>query len=119
MNEVTKLTLPSISLKRPSAKESNELIPNKANSFENQLEVTVKKLESMNAEIDVMMQNQNSTIQNTNAVSSSVSNVGNYIKNMAGIVENFSGDAKTQDSANDKSSKFVAAQYEKNSNGKA
>ena len=81
-------------------------------SFENTLQETVAKIESMGSEIDALIEGKET--KNTTAMREDVDQLGNMIQSMKGLVENISPPTKPQTG----SAKFVASQYEKMNRGK-
>ena len=109
MKEITNIRPIELDLKsRPTQKEldSSEDIKR---SFETELLQTVKKLETVENEIDAMIENH--VAQSSTGISSGVNSVGNYINSIAGIVEDLSPEHPNPTGV--KSSKFVTEQYSK------
>ncbi len=105
MTEINKIDLIKIEGLTKNGKSTND-ISELDNKFEDQLLKTVKKLETMENEVDAMM--QSNTIQIKSVAESRKSVHKDLLGNIDSIVENFSAAGKSSV----KTAKNVAAEYE-------
>jgi len=112
MKEITNIKPVELDLKSRSKQKELDQSEDVKRTFETELLQTVKKLETVETEIDAMIENH--VAQSSTGISSGVNSVGNYINSIAGIVEDLSSEHPT----NTKFPKFITEQYSKSASKK-